>query len=334
MKVLVTGRLPEEVMALLKKEHEVEMNVRDRPMGRERLLGSVGDKDGLLCMVTDRIDKELMESAPHLKMIANYGVGYNNIDLNAATARGIPVSNTPGVLTDATADITLALILAAARRVVEGDKMTREGRFQFWAPLHFLGREVTGKTLGIVGLGRIGKAVVRRAKGFDMRVLYHNRHRIDASREIELGVKFVTLKTLLSEADFVSLHVSLTDQTHHMIGREELQWMKPTAYLINASRGPVVDEQALQEALQTREIAGAGLDVYENEPALTPGLTELDNVILLPHLGSATLETRTKMAQLAAENLLKGLRGQIPPNCLNCESISWPPSPSHSRTSR
>jgi glyoxylate reductase len=324
MKVLVTGRLPEEIIDLIHKDH---------PMERERLLESVGDKDGLLCMVTDRIDQELLENAPHLKMIANYGVGYNNIDLNAATGRGIPVSNTPGVLTDATADITFALILAVARRVVEGDKMTREGRFQFWAPLHFLGREVTGKTLGIVGLGRIGKAVVRRAKGFHLSVLYHNRHRIDASREIELGVKFVTLKTLLSEADFVSLHVPLTDQTHHMIGREELQWMKPTAYLINASRGPVVDEQALLEALQTKKIAGAGLDVYESEPDVIPGLTELDNAVLLPHLGSATLETRSKMARLAAENLLAGLKGEIPPNCLNCESISWPSSPSHNNPS-
>jgi len=324
VKVLVTGRLPEEIEDLIKKEHDVEMNEKDRPMERERLLQRIEKKEGLLCMVTDRIDQELLERAPQLKMIANYGVGYNNIDLNAAAGRGIPVSNTPGVLTDATADVTFALILAVARRVVEGDKMTREGRFQFWAPLHFLGKEVTGKTLGILGLGRIGKAVVRRAKGFDMHILYHNRRRIKASDEKALGVKFAGLKTLLSESDFVSLHVPLNDLTHHMIGREELEWMKPTAYLINASRGAVVDETALFEALRAKKIGGAGLDVYENEPTPTPGLIKLDNVTLLPHLGSATLETRAKMAQLAAENLLAGLKGEIPPNCLNCEAISWP----------
>lgn len=322
MKVLVTGRLPQEVIALIKKEHEVEVNEEDRPMEKERLLRSVGNKEGFLCMITDRVDEELLDRAPRLRMVANYGVGFNNIDVKAATERGIPVSNTPGVLTNATADITFALILATARRVVEGDRRNREGNFQFWAPSHFLGREVTGKTLGIIGLGRIGKAVARRAKGFEMRVLYSNRHPIDGSQEEDLDVKCVSLKKLLSEADFISLHVPLTDQTHHLIGHEELELMKPTAYLINTSRGPVVDEQALLRALQERRIAGAGLDVYENEPDLTPGLADLDNVTLLPHVGSATLETRTKMAQLAAENLLDGLKGKIPPNCLNCELIS------------
>jgi glyoxylate reductase len=226
------------------------------------------------------------------------------------------------VLTDATADVTFALILATARRVVEGDKRNRKGKFKFWAPLHFLGRDVSGKTLGIIGLGRIGKAVVQRAGGFGMRVLYHNRHPMEQSEEKQLGVHYVDLKRLLTEADFVSLHVPLTDQTHHLIGSHELELMKPSAYLINASRGPVVDEKALVEALKKGKIAGAGLDVYEEEPELAPGLADLDNVTLLPHVGSATLETRTKMAQLAADNLLAGLRGEIPPNCLNCDTIS------------
>ena len=322
MKVLVTGRIPEEIMDLLNGEHQVEANEEDRPMERERLLRRVTDKDGLLCMITDRIDTELLDRAPRLKMIANFGVGFNNIDIEAVTKRGIPVSNTPGVLTDATADISFTLILAIARRVVEGDRRTREGKFRFWAPLHFLGRDITGKTLGIIGLGRIGRAVARRARGFDMRILYYNRHQIDQLEEEELGVEYMDLKALFSQADFISLHVPLTEQTHHLIGPEELELMKPTAFLINTSRGPVVDEEALLEALQKREIAGAGLDVYENEPDVMPGLKKLDNVILLPHVGSATLETRTKMARLAAENLLEGLRGKTPPNCLNCESIT------------
>ncbi len=322
MKVLITGRLPEEIIAFIKKEHEIEVNEEDRPIDRQRLLDSIGDKQGLLCMITDQIDKELLGRASHLRMVSNCAVGYNNIDVKAATEREILVSNTPGVLTGATADITFALILSIARRVVEGDSMTRQGKFRFWAPLHFLGQEVTGKKLGIIGLGRIGRAVARRAKGFDMKILYYDRNRLEASEEKALEAQYVDLKTLLSEADFVSLHVSLNDQTHHLIGQKELECMKPSAYLINTSRGPVVDEAALLEALRKRKIAGAGLDVYENEPILTPGLTDLDNVILLPHLGSATMETRTRMAQLAAVNLIAGLKGETPPNCINCDAFS------------
>ena len=321
MKVLVTGRLPEEVMGLIRGEHLAETNEEDRPMARERLLEGIEDKDGLLCMITDGVDQELLDRAPGLKMIANCGVGYDNIDVSAASARGIPVSNTPGVLTEATADLAFALILATARRVVEGDRRTREGKFQFWAPLLFLGRDVSGKTLGIVGLGRIGSAVAKRARGFGMRILYHNRRRMAAQEESALGAQYADLETLLSESDFVSLHVALTEKTHHLLGRAELALLKPSAYLINTSRGPVVDEEALLEVLQQKKIAGAGLDVYENEPALTPGLRDLDNITLLPHVGSATLETRTKMARLAAENLLAGLRGESPPNCVNPESL-------------
>lgn len=322
MKVLVTGRLTADVLAMLSAEHEVEMSQVDQPMDRAALMGLVRDKDGLLCTISDRIDEELLRLAASLKMIANYGVGYDNVDLRAATNRRIPVSNTPGVLTDATADLTFALILGVARRLVEGDERTRSGEFRFWAPLLFLGRDVSGKTLGIVGMGQIAKAVVRRAKGFGMRVMYHSRTRLDPQEEGRLGVEYVSLDDLLRRSDFVSLHVPLTEQTRHLISTRELTLMKPTAYLINTSRGPVVDERPLFEALKEKRIQGAGLDVYEHEPALTPGLTDLTNVILLPHIGSATLETRTKMGTLAATNLLAGLRGETPPNCLNCNDIA------------
>ncbi|MBW2358262.1 MAG: D-glycerate dehydrogenase, partial [Deltaproteobacteria bacterium] len=238
------------------------------------------------------------------------------------TLRGIPVSNTPGVLTDATADLTFALILATARRVVEGDKRTRAGRFRFWVPLQFLGREVSGKTLGIVGLGRIGRAVARRARGFEMGVLYNNRHPIEVSLEKELGVEYADFNTLLAQSDFVSIHVPLTEETRHLIDGEAFKRMKTTAYLINTSRGPIVDERALEKALREGKIAGAGLDVYENEPSVTPGLMEQENAVLLPHMGSATIETRTRMGLKAAENLLAGLSGKRPPDCVNWEDIS------------
>lgn len=321
MKVLVTGRLPDEVLSLIEKEHHVEMNRQDRPMDRKKLISGIGDKDGLLCMITDRIDTELLEHGPHLRIIANYGVGFNNIDIHAAGQKGIPVTNTPGVLTDATADLTFALILATGRKLVQGDRRTREGKFKFWAPLLFLGQEITGKTLGIIGLGRIGKAVVKRAGGFDMKVIYYNRNRLERSEEKKHNMEYASFETLLKESDFVSLHVPLSTETMHLIGQNELKLMKTSACLINTSRGPVVDEQALLEALENKEIYGAGLDVYENEPKLTPGLSDLDNVVLLPHTGSATIETRTKMALLAAKNLLSGLKGEVPPNCLNRDDL-------------
>lgn len=317
MKVLITGRLPEDVVNAVRREHEVIINEQNTPMPHDQIVRHSGDIDGLLSMVTDTVDNQLMEMAPKLRIIANYGVGYDNIDVAAATARGIWVTNTPGVLTDATADVTFALVLAVARRVVEGDKRIRAGKFPKWAPMPFLGHDVTGKTLGIIGLGRIGKAVARRARGFDMRVLYHNRNRLPEAEEKELSAAYADLKTLLSESDFVSLHVSLSSETRHLIAAQELKMMKPTAYLINTSRGPVVDERALVDALRARIIAGAGLDVFEKEPELAPGLTELDDVVLVPHIGSATVETRHKMAELAVKNLLAGLRGQVPPNCLN-----------------
>jgi glyoxylate reductase len=321
-KVLLTGRIPDEVMKILTEACDVEANTEDRPMERRKVLELLAGKDGLISMITDSVDGELMDRGPRLRMIANMAVGYNNIDLKAARARGIPVSNTPGVLTDATAELAFALLLAAARRIAELDKRTRAGEFKYWAPMLFLGREVTGKTLGIIGMGRIGKAVARRARGFGMRILYYNRSRMESSEERALRVEYADFRTLLREADFVSLHVPLTDETKHLIGAEELALMKPTAYLVNTSRGPVVDEKALVKALRERMIEGAGIDVYENEPALAPGLAELDNVTLLPHVGSGTLETRVRMASLAVENLLAGLRGKVPPNILNPEVLT------------
>ncbi|RLB19669.1 MAG: D-glycerate dehydrogenase [Deltaproteobacteria bacterium] len=321
MNVLVTGNLPEKVLSLLGEMHAVEFHTEDRPLERSRFVEMVGDKEGLLCMITDRIDDDLLQHAPRLRVIANMAVGYDNIDIEAASKRGIPVSNTPGVLTDATADLAFALMLAVARRLVEGDLMTREGGFRFWAPMYFLGHEVSGKTLGIVGLGRIGKAVARRARGFEMEVLYHSRTRMAPEQERELELSYRDMESLLSRADFVSLHVPLTPDTHHLIGEKELAMMRESAYLINTSRGPVVDEKALVRALEKRTIAGAGLDVYEEEPALTPGLKELNNVVLLPHMGSATVETRSRMALRAAENLLAGLVGKRPADCLNWDDI-------------
>jgi glyoxylate reductase len=322
MNVLVTGNLPDTEIDRIEKEHRAQVHRQDCPMERRAILESIGDKQGLLSMITDTVDSDLLDCAPELKIVANFGVGYNNIDVPAATRRGIMVTNTPGVLTDATADLTMALVLTVARRVVEGDRYTRQGRFRFWAPFHFLGHEITGKTLGIVGMGRIGRAVARRAAGFDMRVLYHSRNPLAEEEERKLSVHYAGLKTLLQEADFISLHTPLTPRTRHLIGSRELDWMKSDAFLINTARGAVVDEQALVEALKQRRIGGAGLDVYENEPRLTPGLECLDNVVLLPHVGSATVETRRRMAAMAVDNLLAGMQGRIPPNCLNPDVVA------------
>lgn len=318
MRVFVTARQPEEVLSLIAREHEVEMHNEDRPIDRAKMLEGVENKEGLLCTITDRIDEEVMERAPGLKVIANNGVGFDHIDVGAATRRKIPVTNTPGVLTDETADLAFALIMAVSRRIVEGDRRVRDGQFKYFAPLDFLGWKVSGKTLGIVGLGRIGQAVAKRARGFGMKIIYCKRSRLDPAQEKDLGVSYRPMDELLREADFVSLHVPLSPATRHLIGKRELEIMNPAGFLINTSRGAVVDEGALVYALQNGLIRGAGLDVYEREPELSPGLSNLKNAVLLPHMGSATIETRTKMALMAAENLLAALRGQRPPNCLNC----------------
>ncbi|MFH1739559.1 MAG: D-glycerate dehydrogenase [bacterium] len=318
-RVLVTRRIPEPGLEIVRKYCDAEVFSPDRAMTREELQDAVREKDGLLSLLTDPIDDALMQSAPKLRVIANYAVGYNNIDVKAATARGIPVTNTPGVLTDTTADLTFALLMAIARRIPEGDRFTRDGRFDGWGPMMMLGTDVYKKTLGIIGIGRIGQAVAKRAAGFDMRILYADTQPLDPATEEALHVTRVDLETLLRESDYVTLHVPLNDSTHHLISDNELGLMKSTAYLVNTARGPVIDEEALAKALQNGEIAGAGLDVFENEPQIDPELYKMDKVILLPHVGSASIETRARMATMAAENLVTALRGNIPPNCINPE---------------
>ncbi len=315
--VYVTRPIPEPGLELLRQSCDVEVKPTDDLVSKEELLEKVKGRDALLCLLTEKIDKEIIEAAsPNLKIIANYAVGYDNIDVASATEHGVYVTNTPGVLTDTTADMAWALMFSVARRIVEADKYCREGKFKGWSATLFLGGDVYGKTLGLVGVGRIGAAVAMRTKGFNMRVLYVDvRHNYEIEREV--GAVKVDMDTLLKESDFVSLHVPLMPETRHLIGRRSLAMMKPTAYLINTSRGPVVDEAALAEALRNKVIAGAGLDVYEFEPKITPELLELDNVVLAPHIASGTVETRTKMALMAAENVIAALDGRTPPNAVN-----------------
>ncbi len=321
-KVYVTRQLPQSALDRLDGEVEWDVNPDDRVLEREELLEAVKDIDGLLCLLTDTIDAEVMDAAPNLGIIANYAVGYNNIDVEAATERGILVTNTPGVLRETTADLTWALIMSIARRVVEGDRFMRAGNYDGWAPMLLLGSDVYGKTLGVVGMGNIGQAVARRAIGFDMEILYSDVFDLPPLAENLINGDRAELDNLLEQSDFVTVHVPLMDETHHMIGERELELIGPDGYLINASRGPVIDEVALVEALRNGTIAGAALDVYEDEPEMKPGLAELDNVVLLPHLGSASKETRTKMADLAVSNILNFFaEGEEPVTPVNAEDV-------------
>lgn len=321
-KVFLTRELPPKAMERLRQETVLEVNPDDRILTKEEIIQGVKGKDGLLCLLTDQIDDEVFSANPDLKVVANYAVGYDNIDVEAATRRGIPVSNTPGVLTEASADLAFALIMAAARRTAEADKFVRTGKWEGWGPLQLLGVDVHGATLGIIGLGRIGKAVVRRAKGFDMKICYWNRTRLSEQEEREMGLQYLPIDAVLQTADFVSLHVAFTPDTEHLIGTRELEMMKPSSILINTSRGAVVDEKALVRALKEGQIRGAGLDVYENEPKIEPELLEMDQVVLLPHLGSATVATRTKMAMVAIDSLLAVLHGREASNLINEEVYS------------
>ncbi len=318
-KIFLTRELPPKTMELLHREAELTMNPDDRVLSRDEIVAGVRGVDGLLCLLTDSIDAEIMDANPSLKVIANFAVGFNNIDVDAASARKIPVTNTPGVLTETTADMAWALLMDAARRVAEGDRFVRTRKWQGWGPLQLLGADVTGATLGLVGLGRIGKAMLSRAKGFDMNVLYWNRTRRSIDREQQLGVRYAALDDLLADSDFVSIHVALNDETRHLIDTPQFSLMKRTACIINTSRGPVINEKALVRALQDGKIASAGLDVYENEPQLEPELYDMPNVVIAPHLGSATIGTRTKMGNMAAENCLAACAGQRPPNLVNPE---------------
>jgi len=321
-KVLITRKIFDEAIAIVKQYFEVEDNPGDHPLPPHVLIQKLKDKMGAIVLLTDRIDDDLLSHCHKLKIISNVAVGYNNIDVRACTARGIMVTNTPGVLDDTTADLTWALLLATARRVVEADHCLRSSKWMGWKLMDFLGYDVHHKVLGICGLGRIGQRVARRAKGFDMQILYTDVIQASTSIEEELGVRFVDKNTLLTESDFVTLHVPLLPQTTHYISTTELAFMKPTAILVNASRGPVVDEKALVQALQEGKIAGAGLDVYEREPEVEPELINMKNVVVLPHIASASHETRLRMATMAAENLVEGLLGRRPPNLVNKEVLS------------
>jgi glyoxylate/hydroxypyruvate/2-ketogluconate reductase len=323
-KILVTRATFTEVVEKLRERFDVEDNqANDGPWIGDELRRRLADKDGVFTTGSDRIDAGTLDAAPRLKAVCNNAVGYNNIDLAACVERGILATNTPGVLDDTTADTTWALLMAAARRITEAERWLRAGNWkEGWKHDRLLGQDVHGATLGIIGMGRIGQAVARRGKGFSMRVLYHNRNRVPAKTERELGAKYASLDKLLKESDFVSLNLPYSPECHHLIGEKQLALMKPTAVIVNAARGGIIDDAALVRALKEKRIAGAGLDVFEGEPKFNPGFLELDNVALAPHIGSATRATRVKMAMLAARNLATALSGKRPPNLLNPDA--WP----------
>jgi D-3-phosphoglycerate dehydrogenase len=319
--VYVARMIPQETIDELRKHFEILVNPEDRALTKAELKEKAKGCDAIVSLITDTIDGELLDAlGPQCKIVANYAVGINNFDVAAATKRGVVLTNTPGVLDDATATHTFALLLATARRIVEADRYVRAGKWKGWSPMFFIGMDVDRKTLGIAGLGRIGTNVARKARGFDMKILYSGPHR-NPQAEKEVGAMYVDKETLLRESDFLTLHVPLTPETRHYIGEKELKLMKKTAILINASRGPVVDEKALLKALQEKQIWAAGLDVFENEPEIVPGLLELDNVVVVPHIASATTETRINMGKIALNNIVKVLNGQPPETCVNPEVL-------------
>ena len=315
-KILLTRELPPKAMELLNDRVSAELLNSDN-VTKESIIEGLKDKQALLCLLTENIDAEILAASAHIKVVANVAVGFNNIDVTKATELKIPVTNTPGVLTETSADLAFALLMASARRITESERYLRDGKWHGWGILQFLGTDVYNSTLGIVGMGRIGKAVARRAQGFNMRVVYWNRTRLAEEEERALGVTYGPLEEVLRRSDFISVHTAYNRETHHFIGAEEFMLMKNTAHIINTARGPIIDENALVEALKNKEIAGAGLDVFEEEPKVHPGLLEMDNVVLLPHIGSATIATRTKMATMAVENLVAALEGKTPPNVVN-----------------
>lgn len=312
MKVLVTRKIPGKTLEELQKAHEVVISPFDRPLAPQEIIEMGKDADAILTLLTDRWTGELMDKFPNLKIISNYAVGFDNIDVKAATERGVVVTNTPSdEVNESVAEFTWSLILALSRRVVEADEFARKGAYKGWEPDIFLGRDVYGKTLGIIGLGRIGTMVARRAKGFNMKAVYTQRDRV-RDKEKELSIEYRELSILLEESDYITLHVPLTKETTRLINKETLSKMKPGAYLINTSRGPVVDEHALADALRAGKIAGAALDVHENEPSMNPELMQMENAILTPHIASATVEVREKMTQQAVDSILKVLSGKEP----------------------
>jgi glyoxylate reductase len=326
VKILVTQKVPDPAYPILEAIGEVEANMEEGVIWPyEELLRRGPGHDYIYCLLTDNIDARFLEACaaaqPRLKMVANMAVGFNNIDVAAATRFGIAVSNTPGVLSDTTADLAFALLMATARRIPEAERYLRAGKFKGWGPLLFCGAEVHGSTLGLLGAGRIGKIMTKRASGFDMQVIYYDVYRLSPEEEAAHHVTYMPMDEVLQQADFVSIHTPYMPSTHHLIGERELHLMKPSAILINTARGPIVDEKALARALQDKTIAAAGLDVFENEPAVEPALLALENVVLLPHIASASLKTRTLMATMASDNLAAHYHGQRPPNILNPEIL-------------
>lgn len=313
-KVYVTRRLPEEAMHLISAVADVEVWMEERPVPREELAAKVAEADGLLCLLTDKVDAELLDAAKNLCVVSQMAVGVDNIDITACQARNIVVGNTPGVLTETTADLAFGLLLATARRIVESEQYLRNGNWQTWSPMLLVGQDVHHSTLGLIGMGRIGYEMARRSRGFEMKILYTSRSR-HVEVERDFGAEHVSLKNLLVNSDFVSLHTPLTPETKHLLGSAEISLMKQSAILINTARGPIIDHVALVEALRDHRIGGAGLDVYDREPLpVDDPLLTLDNVVLLPHIGSASIATRTKMAVLAAENLIAGINHQPLPH--------------------
>lgn len=311
--ILVTRILPPAVMQRLREIFQLDVNRDSRNLTPRELRQRAAKAEGILCLLTDRIDRTILTASDRLRIVANYAVGYNNIDLETARRCRIAVTNTPGVLTETTADLTFGLILAAARRIVEGDRMVRQGAFRGWEPTFLLGQDIHHQVIGIIGLGRIGRAVAQRALGFGMKILYYEVKRLSRAIEKKYHAQYRTLPDLLRESDIISVHLPLTAATRHLLARREFRMMKPGCVLVNTSRGPVVDERALVTALRRRQIAAAGLDVFENEPRLASGLTQLSNVVLTPHIGSASLETRTAMGMICLRNLRAVLIEKRPP---------------------
>ncbi|NUU98506.1 D-glycerate dehydrogenase [Marinitoga sp. 1138] len=315
-KVSFTYEIPEIAEKKLKDAgFDVWVNREERTLTHEEIINLAKESDALITLLSDNINKEVLEAGKgKLKVVSNYAVGYNNIDVESAKEFGIYVTNTPGVLSDATADLAWALLFAVARKIVESDKFVREGKFIGWRPQLFLGYDIKGKTLGIIGMGRIGKEMAKRALGFDMKVLYYKRNRLSEAEEKELNVEYAPLEELIKKSDYISLHTPLTPETHHLLDEKEFSMMKPNVIIINTARGPVINEKVLIKYLKEGKIAGAGLDVYEEEPKIPEELLKLDNVVLTPHTGSATFETRDKMAEMVADNVIAALKGEVPPN--------------------
>jgi D-3-phosphoglycerate dehydrogenase len=321
-KILVTRKIIEDGLnLLLSKGFELEINPYNRPLTRDELLEKIKDKDAVITQLVDKVDREFFEAGEKVKIVANYAVGYDNIDLEEATKRGVYVTNTPNVLNNATAELAWTLLFSVARRVIPADKFMRTGQYKGWDPLLFLGKEVTGKTLGVIGMGRIGYTFAKMSKGFNMKVIYYDIYRNETA-EKEIPAEYVDLDTLLKESDFISIHVPLTPQTKHLITERELKLMKKSAILINTSRGPIIDEKALVKALKEGWIWGAGLDVYEREPEFEPDLAQLENVVMLPHIGSATEEARRGMSLLCAENIIDFFEGRVPRTLVNKEVLN------------